>query len=65
MRTYDELFSAAMSLRMRLLTERKDPTGSVFTITQYEHCVLRNEPLGSLTMAHSERRFCGFKLHVI
>lgn len=65
MRNYDELFRAAISLRMRLLTEQRDPTDGVFTITQHEHCVLRDQAWNSVAMDQRTQRFCGFKLHVI
>lgn len=64
-RTYDELFRAAMTLRKRLLTEQREPTDGVFTVTQHEHCVLRDQPWSSMTVDHLRERFCGFKLHVI
>jgi len=65
MRTYDELFRAAMSLRYRLLEEQRDPRESIFTVTEQERCILRLQPWNSPTVDHANERFCGFKLHAI
>jgi hypothetical protein len=65
-RSYDELFRSAMSLRYKIMREGRDPRDSgVFTITQQEHCALRLQPWSSTTVDHLNERFCGFKLHVI
>lgn len=65
MRTYEQLHLAAMELRIRLLTEGKEPTESIFIVTHDEYCTILDQPLPIITVNHAERRFYGFKLHVI
>jgi len=65
MRTYDELFRSAMSLRYRLLEENRDPRESIFSITEQERYILRMQPFNSPTVDHANERFCGFKLYTI
>lgn len=65
MRTYDELFRSAMSLRYRLLEQQRDPSASVFSLTEEERCILHMQPFNSRTIDHANERFCGFKLYTI
>jgi len=65
MRTFEEIYAAAITLRRQLLREGKDPAG-VFHITADEKMTLWNRaPFFQPSMDPERRTFCGLTLKII
>jgi len=60
-----EMLSAALTLRNRLLSENKDPAEGTFTVLAEEHALMKMQPFQAVTLNHERDRFCGLKVHVV
>lgn len=69
-RSLQEMATAALELRARLLTEGKDPLMGVFHITQEERSWLQLEPASSVVLERTQLtgeplRLCGLLVKLV